>query len=226
MTTALPAIVWDMGGILYRYFTEVLLEWAPQRGWQIDDVALGPTSAVADPDYAAMMAGRIDEHEYLEIVRARLLRAGVDIDPTAVIDWPQQERRTAWHVISTAHRAGHPQALLTNDASKWLGERWWETWEPASWFDQLVDVTTIGVRKPAPEPYLAAASALELRPQDCLFVDDMVVNCQGAEAVGMASHHVDIREPDAALARLAERLGLDLPSAMGRTPPATSRMRR
>jgi putative hydrolase of the HAD superfamily len=208
-----PAVVWDMGGIMYRYFTEVLLDRAAAESWPIDGLPLGPTRPAPDPDYEAMDRGDIDEREYLAVVRARLATVGVDVDPVATIDWSQQSRPETWRVIAAAHRAGHPQALLTNDASTWLGARWWETWEPASWFDELVDVTVVGVRKPAPEPYLAAARALDLPTSACLFVDDMRVNCAGAEAVGMASHHLDVRDPAGSLSALAHRLGLQLEPA-------------
>lgn len=80
-----------------------------------------------------------------------------------------------------------------------------------SWFDQILDVVTVGVRKPAPEPYLAAAEALGLPAAACLFVDDMQVNCDGAEAVGMASHRFDITDPDGTVVALAARLGISLP---------------
>ena len=203
-----PAVIWDMGGIIYRYFTEVLLDMAAEQGWQIDDVALGPTGPVPDPEYEAMTSGDIDEPTYLAIVEHRLRAAGIDSDVANEIEWRAHTRPRTWALIGAIDRAGHPQALLTNDASKWLGARWWETWDGASRFQAVVDVATIGVRKPAPEPYLASARALGLAPQACLFVDDMVVNCAGAEAVGMASHHVDIRTPETALDRLAERLGL------------------
>ncbi len=205
----LPAVVWDMGGIMYRYFTEVVADLAAARGWPLDGVPLGPTGTSPDAAYEAMTQGRIDEPTYLEIVTERLRDIGVEVDLREEIHWPDQTRPRTWEVIAAVAAARHPQALLTNDATAWLGHGWWNSWEPAGWFDELVDVATVGVRKPAPEPYLAAADALGLPTSDCLFVDDMVVNCRGAEAVGMASHHVDIREADASLQRLARRLGLD-----------------
>lgn len=203
-----PALVWDMGGIMYRYFTEVLLDLAAERGWDLEGVALGPTGPVPDPAYDRMQRGAIDEHDYLDEVRGRLRTAGVDVDPVSAITWSEQQRPEVWAVIAAAHAAGHPQAVLTNDATRWLGESWWETWPPARWFDTLVDVATIGVRKPAAEPYLAAAGALGVAPDACLFVDDMAVNCAGAEAVGMASHWLDVRDPVGSMERLAARLGL------------------
>jgi putative hydrolase of the HAD superfamily len=203
-----PHVVWDMGGILYRYFTQVMVERGSERGWPIDRVPLGPTGVVPDADYERMQEGEIDEAEYLALVVARLRAAGVDDDPRRTIDWPSQERREVWDAIRTIHGAGHRQAVLTNDASKWLGPSWWETWEPAGWFDAMVDVSTIGERKPAARPYLAAAEALEADPTECVFVDDMRVNCRGAEAVGMASLWFDVRAPSESVDKLLATLGL------------------
>ncbi len=76
------------------------------------------------------------------------------------------------------------------------------------WCDSVIDVSTIGVRKPAPEPYLASAQALGVPPAECLFVDDMPTNCRGAEAVGMQRHLFHIKDPKASLASLEARLGL------------------
>ncbi|MFL5797257.1 MAG: HAD-IA family hydrolase [Actinomycetota bacterium] len=207
-TVTLPHVVWDMGGIVYRYFTEVMVERGTERGWPIDGVPLGPTRQIPDADYERMQEGEIDEAEYLAIVVARLRAVGIDDDPTRTIDWQSQERREVWDAIRSIHRAGHGQAVLTNDASTWLGPGWWETWEPAGWFDAMVDVATIGERKPAARPYLAAAEALDADPTECLFVDDMRVNCRGAEAVGMASLWFDVRAAGESTDKLLATLGL------------------
>jgi putative hydrolase of the HAD superfamily len=203
-----PHVIWDMGGIMYRYFTEVLRDTGSDRGWALDGLPLGPTGPGVDRDYERMQEGEIDERQYLGIVLARLRGAGVDADPTAGIDWPSQRRRETWEAIATINGAGHRQALLTNDATHWFGPQWWTTWEPARWFEAMIDVATLGERKPAPRPYLAAAEALGVLPRECLFVDDMRVNCRGAEAVGMASFWFDVRAPGQSIDSLVARLGL------------------
>ena len=207
---ARPGVIWDLGGIIYRYFTEVLLAEAPTRGWALDGIPFGPTGRLPDPEYERMSDGHIDEHAYLDIVHARLATQGIDVHIPSEIDWPRQTRPEAIRLLAALQAADHPQALLTNDATRWLGQRWWETWAPAGYFDAIVDVATLGVRKPAPEPYRAGADRLGLQPHECLFVDDMRVNCRGAEAVGMASHHVDVAAPEHSLAQLADRLGVEL----------------
>lgn len=205
----LPCVVWDMGGILYRYFTELMVEVGQERGWPVDRLPLGPTGPGDDPLYRRMLEGEFDEPEYLRRVVGALAAVGIDFDPPRDLDWSDRERPEAWAAILRLHEAGFRQALLTNDASKWLGEQWWETWEPARWFEGVVDVTTLGVRKPDPEPYRAAARALGVPPQACLFVDDMPVNCRGAEAVGMASLWFDVTDASGSIARLYDALGLE-----------------
>lgn len=204
----LPHIVWDMGGVMYRYFTELTLDVGGDLGWPVHRIPLGPTGALPDPDYERLRIGEIDEPAYVPMVVARLTAIGVDFDPWRDLRWQGQERDRTWETIGKLHEAGHRQAVLTNDASRWLGADWQETWEHAGWFESMIDVATLDHRKPDPEPYLAAAATIDASTEDCLFVDDLPVNCEGAEATGMQSHLFSIKDPEGTMIRLEERLGL------------------
>jgi putative hydrolase of the HAD superfamily len=81
----------------------------------------------------------------------------------------------------------------------------------AELFDQVVISAEVGLHKPQPEIYLLAAERLEVEPAECLFVDDLKENCDGAEAVGMtAIRHRDAPET---IAKLIELTGLALTPA-------------
>ncbi|HSJ33684.1 MAG TPA: hypothetical protein VLB85_01340, partial [Acidimicrobiia bacterium] len=160
----LPHVIWDMGGIVYRYFTELMVELGEREGWPLDSLPLGPTGSAPDHDYERMLEGGLDEPEYLQIVRGRLRRAGIRFDPVADIAWDGRVRPETMRLITDLGSAGHRQATLTNDATRWLGPNWWDTWQYATHFDAMVDVATVGVRKPAPEPYLSVAAALDVPP--------------------------------------------------------------
>ncbi|MCF7980395.1 MAG: HAD-IA family hydrolase [Pseudomonadales bacterium] len=209
MSDSIPkVIIWDMGGIMYRFFTELLLEVGKKQGWPLERLPLGPTGPGADPFYQRMDKGEMSEPEYLKCITDVLAKQGIEFSPYKDLDFSKGERVQTWNVIKHLKMAGFRQALLTNDASAWLGDCWWEKWPHVHLFEQVIDVKSIGVRKPAPEPYLACVKALHCEPKDCLFVDDMHANCRGAEAVGMQSFWFDILDPEGSMVKLQLALGV------------------
>jgi putative hydrolase of the HAD superfamily len=202
------AVIWDMGGVMYPFFTELLVAYGHDRGWPLERLLTGPTGPAFDADYAAMDRGEITEPEYTRRLLAALNRESIALDPYTDLDFTKIRRTATWALIEQISGIDLRQMILTNDASVWLGECWWETWEHLHLFESIIDVKTIGVRKPAPEPYLACTEALNLPPGECLFIDDMRVNCLGAENVGMHSHWFDITNPVGSVATLRKRLDL------------------
>ncbi|MEV1154378.1 HAD-IA family hydrolase [Micromonospora chokoriensis] len=71
-------------------------------------------------------------------------------------------------------------------------------------FDVVVNSSTLGVHKPAPEYFQAACQALATAPARVLFVDDEDWAVRGARAAGLSAHrwggHADLRYLRAALA--------------------------
>lgn len=59
-------------------------------------------------------------------------------------------------------------------------------------FDELVEQIVysheIGIEKPDLGAFEAACAGLEVRPGDCLFIDDAAVNVEAAQAAGMQAH--------------------------------------
>jgi epoxide hydrolase-like predicted phosphatase len=81
----------------------------------------------------------------------------------------------------------------------------------AELFDDVVISADVGLHKPQPEIYELAAKRLEVEPTECLFVDDLRENCEGAEAVGMKA--VRFEDVPQTIARLSELTGLALAPA-------------
>jgi FMN phosphatase YigB (HAD superfamily) len=64
------------------------------------------------------------------------------------------------------------------------------------------------MHKPQPEIFRLGAERIHLPPEECVFVDDLRTNCEGAAAVGMTS--VLHRGAETTLPRLEELLGVRL----------------
>jgi putative hydrolase of the HAD superfamily len=75
-------------------------------------------------------------------------------------------------------------------------------------FDGVVISGDEGMHKPDPAIYELGAERVGLAPADCVFVDDLRENCDGAEAVGMTA--VLHRGAETTLPRLEELLGVEL----------------
>lgn len=60
-----------------------------------------------------------------------------------------------------------------------------------AWFEVLLSSAAIGVYKPAPEAYQIVLNALELRPEECGFVDDLQENVVAAQNMGMHAIRID-----------------------------------
>jgi len=107
--------------------------------------------------------------------------------------------------VRLARRAGHRTALISN------------TWGPppafrrpqlGRMFDAVIRSDEVGLRKPEPEIYLLAARRLGVTPDECVFVDDMLANVEGARAVGMVG--LLHKHPDITIPKLEELFGVPL----------------
>jgi putative hydrolase of the HAD superfamily len=75
-------------------------------------------------------------------------------------------------------------------------------------FDGVVISGDEGMHKPEPAIYELGCERVGLAPAECVFVDDLRENCEGAEAVGMTA--VLHRGAERTLPRLEELLGVSL----------------
>jgi len=75
-------------------------------------------------------------------------------------------------------------------------------------FDAVVISGEVGLHKPQPQIFALAAERVGLDPSQCVFVDDLRENCEGAEAVGMTA--VLHRDTDDTIARLEQLLDVTL----------------
>lgn len=81
-------------------------------------------------------------------------------------------------------RTQYKTAMLSNIAGSSLHKRF-NAGELDEHFDVVVASGDIGYAKPEPEAYQTAADLLGVRCDECLFIDDRELFCEGARATGM-----------------------------------------
>ncbi|ODT62078.1 MAG: HAD family hydrolase [Phenylobacterium sp. SCN 69-14] len=73
-------------------------------------------------------------------------------------------------------------------------------------FDHIIESSKARVRKPDPAIYLMMCEALSVKPDACVYLDDLGVNCKPAAALGMRA--IKVVDVDQTLAELAAATGL------------------
>jgi len=106
--------------------------------------------------------------------------------------------------VRAARRAGIRTGLISNSWGAGRYDR--DSFEEL--FDGVVISGEVGLNKPDAAIYELGAERVGLPPAECVFVDDLRENCEGAEAVGMTA--ILHRGADETLPRLEELLGIQL----------------
>jgi putative hydrolase of the HAD superfamily len=102
----------------------------------------------------------------------------------------------AREALLAARRRGLRVAVLTNNSAELSPRRQLA----AAGMDELIDVALssqmIGNAKPHPDAYRAAAAALGVASERCVFLDNTPVCVEGARGVGMSAWQVDRSRDD------------------------------
>jgi putative hydrolase of the HAD superfamily len=84
--------------------------------------------------------------------------------------------------------AGYRMAMLTNNVREW--EPLWRPMLPVDEiFETVVDSGFVGCRKPESRIYELTLERIGEPAEACLFVDDVLVNCEGARKAGLHAVH-------------------------------------
>lgn len=184
----------------------------PPRGERVDGEAVAATyDSLADasppPDWHLLETGKLALTEFHErlIERSpehlgkkldiglytRFLRALV-----VGVHWMMVHR------VRDLKAEGYRTSILTNNIREW--SEIWRATIPMELFDDVVDSSEVGLRKPDPEIYRLACARLGVAPEAAVFLDDSPRHVAAARAVGLKG--IVVRDPLEALAELDEIL--------------------
>jgi putative hydrolase of the HAD superfamily len=88
---------------------------------------------------------------------------------------------------------GYRMAMLTNNVREW--EPLWRSMLPVDEiFETVVDSAFVGCRKPESRIYALTLERISKPAESCLFVDDVLVNVEGARRAGLHAVHFQDNE--------------------------------
>jgi putative hydrolase of the HAD superfamily len=190
------AVVSDFGGVLTTPLLDSFLAFQDQTG--ISPEVLGSAMAAAtDANGGGNPLFELERGEIAEAVFLDLLAGGLE---PLLGHRPQLHRFKEIYfealnpnppmieLMRELGQRGYTMAMLTNNVREW--EPLWRSMLPVDEiFETVVDSAFVGCRKPESRIYAIALERIGAAPGSCLFVDDVQVNCEGAERAGIAAIH-------------------------------------
>jgi epoxide hydrolase-like predicted phosphatase len=135
--------------------------------------------------------GRLGEAECMALIEDELeTQLGRRIEMSGFADhyWEHLAANDELVAFLTALRARFRMAMLTNNVREW--EPRWRAMLPVDeLFEVVVDSSAVGMRKPDREIFELTVARLGVPAERCLFIDDLVHNCEAAAGLGMSVVH-------------------------------------
>jgi putative hydrolase of the HAD superfamily len=181
--TELKGLLVDFGGVLTSNVFDSFRQFCVAEGLAEDAfVELFRNTPEARTELRRVETGEISEAEFSERLGGFL---GV-ADHEGLVDRLFAGMRPDLPMVNAVRRA-KGSGIRTGLISNSLGEGRYDRSAFPELFHGVVISGEEGMHKPQPEIYLLGAERVGLSPSQCVFVDDLRENCEGAEAVGMTA---------------------------------------
>jgi epoxide hydrolase-like predicted phosphatase len=193
------AVISDFGGVLTTPLGNAFAAWSQATGIPLEDLGRALVASLerhGEHPLFVLERGELTEAEFIARLQ-RELGGERRIDGMGEALMAGLERNHEMiDLVAGLRERGLRTALLTNNVREW--EPRWRSMLPEidEIFEVVVDSAFVGMRKPEPEIYHLTVERIGdgIRAEDCLFVDDMTINCDAARALGMVAVQFDTTE--------------------------------
>lgn len=166
-------IIFDCFGVLYSGSLTLLASMAPdERRQEVYDINM-------QKDY-----GYISYDEYLAATAEVLGKTTSEID-VIIQDKHIRNKELVEYIRHLKAEGVYKIGMLSNIGERFIDELFGE--ELTKLFDTVVLSYQEGLAKPNPEIFTLMAERMGLHPGECIMIDDLADNCEGAEIAGMES---------------------------------------
>jgi putative hydrolase of the HAD superfamily len=213
------AVLFDFGGVVLSSPFEAFAHYEQEHGLPADLIRTINATNPHDNAWAHLERSDVSLAEFVALFEAEALELGHRVDGWKILDLLHGEIRPEMvEAIRRCREADLLTACLTNnfrsaeDVGSGVGShepsRQAALDEVMGLFDQVVESSKVGVRKPEPRFYEIALDLLGITAPEAVFLDDLGINLKPAKAMGMTT--IKVVDPDTALAELEGVTGLAL----------------
>ncbi|MBQ7096136.1 MAG: HAD family phosphatase [Clostridia bacterium] len=185
-------ILFDCGGVFVDVrFRELFEEITGDSAFAADVMkrffaADSPWHLYDRGDYKRDEIGKL-MREYMLDIPEMVFDTFLEKWPYALPLFPEME-----DIVDRLHEAGYPCYLLSNFSEQF--DDFAPSCPPLAKMDGLAISSRMGLIKPHADIFMETARRFHFKPEETLFVDDTLVNIEGAQKCGYQTHHFSTPE--------------------------------
>jgi putative hydrolase of the HAD superfamily len=209
----LEAVIWDFGGVLTSSPFEAFNRYEAEQG--LPHNLIRKVNAT-NPDmnaWALFERAEITTAEFDAKFLEESTALGHPVPGAEVLKLLSGDIRPRVVAALKACKAKFKVGCITNNVQTGHGAGMSGTTEKAAavegimeQFDAVIESSKAGVRKPDPRIYQMMCELLTVDPKNCVYLDDLGINCKPASQLGM--HAIKVVGEDQLLADLSAATGL------------------
>lgn len=178
----IKGVLFDMDGVLVdseEFIRDAAIMMFAEYGIKAKPEDFRPFVGMGENRYVGGVAQKYGLNEDIDIIKARTYAIYASITPGKLSPLPGSRE-----FIDKCIRKGLKIALASSADRVKIDINLRETGIPASLFQAIVNGLDVERKKPFPDIYLAAGKLINLKPEDCLVVEDAVSGVEAAKRAG------------------------------------------
>lgn len=191
-TDTIEAIFFDFGGVFTHSPMQALVDYAQSLNMdplKLGRLVFGDYGSNTDHSWHRLERGEIGFAQAAAEIKEDARRAGLEIDLAEsfkLLGGGEEDivRHDFVEKAKELGQKGYKLGLITNNIVEYRNE-WRKLFDVEGIFDEIVDSSCEGVRKPDPAIYRLAMDRLETVPGRSVFLDDIDSNLSPAQDLGM-----------------------------------------
>ena len=192
------AIIWDFGGVITSSPFEAFNQFEEANGLPKDIIR---TINSENPDtnaWAKFESNSITIDVFNDLFLKEAKAKGFDIKGRDIIKLLKGSIRKNMVSFLRELKSDFKLGCITNNVKSSSEENNDnETKEAMSLFDHVIESSIVGIRKPNPDIYMMSCDALNVSPDQCIYLDDLGINLKPARELGMTT--IKVIQPEDAI---------------------------
>ena len=202
----IEAVLFDFGGVILSSPFEAFAAYEKEIGLPVDTIRKINATNPDSNAWAKFERREVSTEDFVLLFEEEALALGYELDAQRILEGLHGSLRPSMVEALSKCSSKFKTAMLTNNITP-MGEQDLDedVQKVVEIFDLLIESSIEGCRKPEEKFYEVACERLNVKPENCVFLDDLGINLKPARAMGMTT--IKVIDPEDAIKELYEILG-------------------